>query len=532
MAPQLLKKLRAVRRRLNWIDFCRKTLLAIGWTALALALIVLVSRLVKLPFEIDGVFPWVLAAGGAWLLIWACVGRMKLMQAAIEADQALGLKERLSTALEVAEPRSEAEAAVLGDAVEHAHSIRPARTFPMRLGRQVNWALAPTAAFALIWFLMPQFDLLAKTDEDEQAKQAVAVKVRKEASKALEEMAEKLNETKETAKPKVAEHVDRKIDKLAKQLREGQITREQAAARVDKLAEKLESRRSELAKKLEKAASMDSKGAGRFSAPIQKAMQKGDFAQAAKALQELKKKLQSGQLSEQERKALERELKALSMKMGQKSELSKCLAGAAQMMSEGQFNSALAGLEDAASSLLDMEALLKELEALDKISYDMDGRKAALCSKPGNCGKCGGTCLGSGLCSSCSGIGNWRSGASRNRGGGSGGPGIGSGAVRPGEEGAVGFQKRRIKGQMTPGKIIARLKIPGQQTPGEISTNFETLRVEYAQQAEDTIQNDPMPLEMRSFIRDYYDAIKYSDGAEETAPAAEGEREILAKTEE
>jgi len=162
----------------------------------------------------------------------------------------------------------------------------------------------------------------------------------------------------------------------------------------------------------------------------------------------------------------------------------------------------------------------------------MDGRKAALCSKPGKCGKCGGTCLGDGLCSSCSGIGSWRPGSNRGRGAGSGGGGIGSGAVRPGEEGAVGFQKRRIKGQMTPGKIIARLKVPGQQTPGEISTDFETLRVEYAQQAEDTIQNDPMPLEMRSFIRDYYDAIEYSDGAEETTPAAESEREILAKPEE
>ena len=92
-----------------------------------------------------------------------------------------------------------------------------------------------------------------------------------------------------------------------------------------------------------------------------------------------------------------------------------------------------------------------------------------------------------------------------------GGPGIGRGAVANSNPHEVGFEKKRVKGEITPGEIIARIKIPGSQIPGETTVKYEEMRLMYEQKAEDTIQNEVMPLEHKSLIRDYFSAIKYAD---------------------
>ena len=89
-----------------------------------------------------------------------------------------------------------------------------------------------------------------------------------------------------------------------------------------------------------------------------------------------------------------------------------------------------------------------------------------------------------------------------------GGPGIGRGGNPQSNPHDVAFEKTRVRGDLTPGKIIARMKVPGQQTPGEASVAYEEMRTLYEQKAEDTIRNEVMPLEHKALIRDYFAAIK------------------------
>ena len=101
--------------------------------------------------------------------------------------------------------------------------------------------------------------------------------------------------------------------------------------------------------------------------------------------------------------------------------------------------------------------------------------------------------------------------------------GIGRGGIAGVEEGQIGFEKTKVKGQLTPGQIIAKFKVPGTQLPGDIVTEYETLRMQYEQQAEDTIKNEIMPLQYRSLIREWYDVLKYGDAGEsasETDPSS------------
>jgi hypothetical protein len=159
--------------------------------------------------------------------------------------------------------------------------------------------------------------------------------------------------------------------------------------------------------------------------------------------------------------------------------------------------------------MLDMEATLAELKALEEMKYDMDANAQAMAEKPGFCKSCGNAVIAKSECERCAaGVSSWKPGDSRKFGDGMGGPGIGRGAVAQKEEGDVAFEKKRIKGDLTAGKIIARMKVDGDQSVGEITTSYEDLRLEYSQKAEDTIRNEVMPLEHKALIRNYFDAIK------------------------
>ncbi|MCX7048368.1 MAG: hypothetical protein NTX50_23145, partial [Candidatus Sumerlaeota bacterium] len=233
--------------------------------------------------------------------------------------------------------------------------------------------------------------------------------------------------------------------------------------------------------------------------------------QAAKMMDELKKNLQNNSVSDQEKAAIQKELKMLAGQLGPETPAGKALAKACENMSAGQFNSALANLEEGGAALLDMEAMLQELKALDSLQYDMDARKLALCGKACLCEGCknGKPCLG-GNCPGCQGVGEWTAGDSRNQGNGMGRAGIGQGGIARSAPNNVAFQQKRIQGNIAPGEIIAKMKVPGTQMPGEASVSYEQMREMAKQQAEDTIQNDVMPLEHRALIRDYFAAIKES----------------------
>lgn len=127
-----------------------------------------------------------------------------------------------------------------------------------------------------------------------------------------------------------------------------------------------------------------------------------------------------------------------------------------------------------------------------------------------------------GLGQSQMGTGEWRAGNNRNFGNGMGGPGIGRGGQAGSQAGNVGFQNSRIKGMITKGQILARMKIPGDQAPGEATVEYEEMRILYEQHAEDTIHTEMMPLEHKALIRDYFAAIKYAEEQKEEPEKNQG----------
>ena len=107
-----------------------------------------------------------------------------------------------------------------------------------------------------------------------------------------------------------------------------------------------------------------------------------------------------------------------------------------------------------------------------------------------------------------------------------GGPGKGRGGIAPKTETATALVRERVRGQVLPGEVLARMKVEGTQEAGEITTQYESLRMEYAQQAEDAVERETMPLEFKGLVRDYFDAIR--QGAPEAEKKAAGNAPVAA----
>jgi len=485
--------------------------------------------LVLLPAPFGGVAMGVAGVATLILLVWTVARRLGVFEAALRTDQTLGLNERFSTALLLRGPLGEPEQAVLRDAQAHTDAIHPRRSFPMGIKpRQWGAAGTPLLALLAVWFAMPQFDLLARREQQQrqQAAQAIAVETRRAAAERLEAIAKELEAVKVSREPLFAKELEKDLNALARKLSEQKIDVPKAMAEVGKLKDRMESRRQDIEKQLARPGDLQSKGLGKNTREMAKAMQQGAFDKAAAKVEELKQKLQDGSLTDQEKQGLQNELEGLAAQMDKDSPLGKALSEAAEKLGEGKTNESMAGLETAAKSLLDMASLLNEMKSLEALKSEMDAREKELangdlcegCRSGGACK--GGNCPGAG-CKPCEGAGQgqnmgqgqWTAGDNRNQGNGMGAAGIGRGGIAPSRPHRVEFQPTRPPGQFTPGEIIAKMKVAGTQAPGEAKVEYEGMRAMSAQLAEDSIQNDVMPLEHKSLIRDYFAAIKEGDGA-------------------
>ncbi|MCE5229091.1 hypothetical protein LLG95_05790 [bacterium] len=565
--------IRAVRRRLMLVHAIRRALIIIYWLAIALSVLVLAGRF-KLPVPtLSQAAPWAGGLGLLWLVVWLIARRVSLFEAAVITDQSLLLKERLSTAMLIGEPRNAAESAVIDDAVAHARAVRPSQVAKLEFQRQLGFAGGSLVMLALLFLFMPTIDPFAKANKEKQFK-IEQVKAERERAKQLEELLNISSDLTEIKKPESIANAEKEMKALAKQLEEQRINPEQAEARMEKIGERIKDRREEIQNQLSDASSLNTRGEGRVTNEVSKELAKGNFEEAAKKMEELQNKLAQGKLNEQEKQALAQEMKAMASKMKDNPDLAKSLSAAAEQMAQGNANAAQSNMAEAVKSMTNMQSLFNEMKAIEKMEYDMKGRAQAMAgaAQQGKCPNCGGQLDPNGQCKSCgykgegkegkegqgkegqgqgkggkgkgqgkgdgdgdggdgnggqgkgmgkgrAGTGQFATGPTDKQGSGMGGPGQGRGGVARTKEGDVQFQTKKIKGDLTPGEIIARFKVEGKQNPGEITTKYEGSALERAQQSEDSIEHEPMPMEFKSLVRDYFASIK-RDQARPGQPAA------------
>ncbi len=217
-----------LRLRDGWLLFQR-----ISWIAALLVVTILVTgRMVPIPqLGVWAFVPplFILCAS----LGYSLLKPVSLMIAARQVDLALGLKERLSTALEFGEQVEDASPAILvrrqmADARKIAASIDSRKVFPLKWLRQPTLAATGILVVALVlaWLPNPMDAVLAE-------RAAVAQVAREQAERI--ESHQQVIEQSATLTPELQAELLRQLGELAEKLRQNSGDREKALADISQL---------------------------------------------------------------------------------------------------------------------------------------------------------------------------------------------------------------------------------------------------------------------------------------------------------
>jgi hypothetical protein len=392
------------------------------------------------PLDFDGhlwAALWVGGGAAAGLLvaaIWTYSMRGGPLGAAIEIDRRFGLKERVSSTLSLGDGELDTEVgrALLDDAARQVARIDVAERFRVSASwRAVLPLAAAAAAFAIAFFV-----------EDASRDEAAASQARLEAKKRIERSTAELKKRiaaqrrkAESLGLKDVEPIFRQLEKGVDRLRDSdQPDRQRAMIKLNDLAKDLERRRRQLggAEQMRRQLEHMKSGRGGPAERVAEALRRGKFGQAQSELEKLKQRLQQGQLSDQEKQQLARQVEEMASKLQRavdahqqaKRELQRRiqerrdagdLAGAGQLqrkldelnqqethmsrlqqmasrlgqcsqsLQKGNPNAAASTLGELAADLEGLQRELDELEALDEAMFEIAQAKNAM-----NCDQCGG----------------------------------------------------------------------------------------------------------------------------------------------
>ena len=346
----------------------RETVRALAIGAAVCAPLVLLHRL----FIID-LAAWIpltilaVALFAGLLLGWR--GRVGAFEAARDADVALGLEDRLSSALSMANPQSWQDAknrgrkpiknetlstrsstvpattsllpALLQDAASRAATLDPKTVYPQKFDARSKWCLASLAVL-LAFVVMPNLDFL-RSAEDKKLAATLTQQGRE-----LDQIAKPILKQNEIAANAQIKKLAGRLESLAKQMQRGRMNRGQALLGIGELKRDLER-----AAQQEKSSSSSDDSLKRLQDALKNAdmqseegrgakaeLQKNDTQKAANQLDKLADKMQSGNMTTGEKEKAANDLKkaAKALRENGQSDGAKKLDDAAKALREQSKN--------------------------------------------------------------------------------------------------------------------------------------------------------------------------------------------------
>jgi len=480
--------------------------------------------------------PWLLAvvAGGLALVgfVFGLLQRYSPATIAARADRRLGLKERLTTALELQRRQlgGVLADAQMDDAMWHIRRIEPWRSFSPRLpGREAKFvAAAVVATAALIAIPNP-----GKADIQRQA--AVAAAIKQEAQK-LDKTAQdiKQNEQDTGNHSQDQQTIDQIMSELNKQLRQPQLSAEDALAKLQAAQQKLQANQDANGDSLAEA--LQALAANFDDQPLlQKVAQdirNGDYNAAANDLQSAGQ--QAGDLSQDQRDRLAASLRAAAAAQAKagNGQLGDSLGQASDSLNGSNadrttaFRQAAGNLQNAGQRSQAQANLNRALNQVQQSSNDLAQQTGSDAANTGSSFSSGDQAGSSGSQDSASdsmgqGPGS-PSGQNGQNGQGDGqGQGQGQGQGDTGDGRGSGSQSGETVYTGEPG---SQYGVSGQQgASGQVSTSddnslsdpaqngsdvpYEQVIGKYQQQASQAMDRQAVPLSYRQIVKDYFSSL-------------------------
>jgi hypothetical protein len=417
---ELEKPIGRVWRRLRFQRFLAAVVWTWGATLLVLVAVLAVSKGFNRPLPAPTWVPFAVAGGVGLLLagLVALLSGPSRIDAAVAIDRVFHLNERLSTALTLPADLRETPAgrALLTDAIKHVLDLDIATEFAPRLPR-LAWVPLVPAALAIALLFVPDWVQSRASARTTLAndKQAIASQTKVLLNK-VSSQRKQLDKSQFAEADKLLAEIEKAADNLAK-APPGQ--KDQALVALNKLSDALKDREKQLGspeqvrRQLQQLKEMASSGPADDFA---RNLARGDFQKAAQELKKLQEKLQSGKLTEAEKKALQDQVSAIAKqleklanmeerkkqladalknggltkeqyqremeKLDQESknlqklgQLANRLAQAQQEMSKGNMQKAAESLAMGQQQLQEMAQQLQELASLDSALADLQDAK-------------------------------------------------------------------------------------------------------------------------------------------------------------
>ncbi len=567
--------LRGAAARIFLTRFLRSLVLALACALGAMVVALLAQRVFAFPF--DWTIAWAVAGAGSFVFALLVTALSKPDRAAVarRVDDAANLRESISTALVVGSENDAWSRAAVDSARDRAKSVRLHEAMPVRAPS--NWwvPFAPAAIFALGWFLLPQWDALGANKERQEAQEAKIelISAKEQADEATRKVESILREMgREDLLPEDAPEADIPQPATPEEIRRSAIRKlTTVKEELTKLKDSPASLANEQMK--DRLAQLRQPGQGPLNEMVSK-LQRGDFAGAREALEELQKEMDSGEMTPEQRAALEKQMRALGDQLSQlaqqSDELQEALENAgmnpdlaknlqelqkaleqnpqglsqqqleqlqkmaqATKQSQGQcqnmgqcagggcsgmggMSSALSELEMAAAQAggvsKSLNDTLGQLDALAQLDQQAQGDIMSLLDKPPTRGQKQGM---------------WQSGGSGSSGGGGGGMGArgqGAGAEANYQEGAFNTKQDKAATKNQGGPVVGRMFIDGVQIRGESKAEFQAAASAAESAAAEAIDDRRVPREHQDAVKSYFGRLKRAvEGtpAPEPAPAAE-----------
>jgi myosin heavy subunit len=272
---------------------------------------------------------------------------------------------------------------LIADAARKVADLDVAAEFGLRLPRRAWLVLIPATAAVVLFFSDPWVPRTAQANTKQAADSPQAIaKQTQILTKKIASQRQAIDKQKFPEAEKILAKIEKKTDELAKA---PPAAKDKLMMELNALTDALKERQKQLGspeqvnRQLKQLKEMGSQGpADQFA----KDMAHADFQKAAQELQKLQEKLQSGKMTEAEKKALKQQLGEMAKKLGdlanmeqRKKQLEEARKNGG--LTEQQFQREMEKLQEQSKSLQQLQQLASKLEKAKDALQKGDTKKAA-----------------------------------------------------------------------------------------------------------------------------------------------------------
>ncbi|MDR3634657.1 MAG: hypothetical protein P4L84_12700 [Isosphaeraceae bacterium] len=383
---ELEKPIGRVWRRLRFQRFLSALVWCWAGTLLLAGVAIAVEKLAHRAFPGADWLPLAVAAGLGVVaagLIAALTGPSRV-DAAVAIDRVFHLNERLSTALTLPDDLRESPAgrALMHDAIKHVADLDVGAQFGPKLPRKAWVPLVVGVLAAGSLFLPELAQLTAQAKPADKIDKQLVADQSKILTKKIAQQRKDLEKAKLADAEKILAQIEKAADDLAKA---PPAQKDKALVELNKLTDSLKDRQKQLGspeqvnRQLQQLKDLAKSGPAEEFA---KDLAKGDFMKAVQELKKLQEKLQSGKMTEAEKKALKEQIGQMAKQLEKLANLDERKKQLEQALKNGgltkeQFEKEMAKLEEQAKGLKAMQKLADKLDQVQQAMEKGDMKKAA-----------------------------------------------------------------------------------------------------------------------------------------------------------